>query len=190
MRIICGYNPCRSKRQDNSTSYLQQRRYQIWQHHDHITCPRVKFREDLGKLLKEWRAAGDRLIVCLNANENIYTQALGKILTDPQGLGMIEAVGRYTGKKDRHHILSGSAADQRDLDYPRRNSFQRMYNASRVWHWRPQAIYHRSAHCLTGGTRSTKRTSSSIKTAQYAPTTRHQKIHREPGRKPVATPTN
>jgi hypothetical protein len=39
------------------------------------------------------------LIVCLNANENIYTQALGKLLTDSEGLGMIEAVGRYTGKK-------------------------------------------------------------------------------------------
>ncbi len=98
-RIICGYNPCRSNRQDNGTSYSQQRQYQFWQQQDHITCPRVKFREDLGKLLKEWRAAGDKLIVCLDANENIYTQALGKLLTNPEGLGMIEAVGRYTGKK-------------------------------------------------------------------------------------------
>ena len=39
------------------------------------------------------------MIVCLNANENIYTQALRKLLTDPEGLGMIEAVERYTGKK-------------------------------------------------------------------------------------------
>ena len=98
-RIICGYNPCRSGREAHRTSYNQQRRYQIWQQHDHITCPRVKFREDLGKLLKEWRAAGDRIIVCLDANENIYTQALGKLLTDPEGLGMIEVVGRYTGKR-------------------------------------------------------------------------------------------
>jgi hypothetical protein len=98
-RIICGYNPCQSNRQDNSTSYYQQQRYQIWQQQDYITCPRVKFREDLGKLLKEWRAAGDRLIVCLDANENIYTQALGKLLTDSKGLGMIEAVRRYTGEK-------------------------------------------------------------------------------------------
>jgi len=39
------------------------------------------------------------LIVCLDANENIYTQALGKLLTDSKGLGMIEAVRRYTGEK-------------------------------------------------------------------------------------------
>ena len=37
-RIICGYNPSKSNRQDNSTSYSQQRRHQIWQG-DHITCP-------------------------------------------------------------------------------------------------------------------------------------------------------
>ncbi len=98
-RIICGYDPCQSNQQDNSTSYSQQRRYQIWQQQDYITCPRVKFREDLGKLLKEWRAAGDRLIVCLDTNQNIYTQALGKLLTDSEGLGMIEAVGRYKGEK-------------------------------------------------------------------------------------------
>ena len=38
-------------------------------------------------------------MVCMDANENIYTQALGKMLTDPEGLGMVEAVGAYTGKK-------------------------------------------------------------------------------------------
>ena len=86
-RIICGYNPCKSNHQDNSTSYSQQRWHQIWQG-DHIIRLRVKFREDLGKLLQEWRARGDKLVVCINANENIYTQALG---------GMVEAVGAYTG---------------------------------------------------------------------------------------------
>ena len=41
-RIICGYNPCKSNHQDNSTSYSQQQGHQIWQG-DHIICPRVKF---------------------------------------------------------------------------------------------------------------------------------------------------
>jgi hypothetical protein len=80
-------------------SYAQQWRHQIWHSQDHITCPRIKFREDLGRLLREWRAAGDRLVICLNAKKNIYTQALGKVLTNTKGLGMIEAVGQYTGKK-------------------------------------------------------------------------------------------
>ncbi len=98
-RRICGYNPCQSNHQDNSTSYTQQQRHKIWHSQDYITCPWVKFREDLGKLLKEWRTAGDRLVVCLDVNENIYMQALGKMLTNPEGLGMIEAVGSYMGKK-------------------------------------------------------------------------------------------
>jgi hypothetical protein len=98
-RIICGYNLCQSNRQDNGMSYAQQRRHQIWHSQDHITCPRVKFREDLGKLLKEWRTAGERLAICLDANGNIYMQMLGEMLTNPEGLGMIEAVGSYTGKK-------------------------------------------------------------------------------------------
>ena len=92
-RIVCGYNPCQSNRQDNSTSYAQQWRHQIRHSQDHITCPWVKFREDLGWLLTEWKPAGDRLVVCLDTNENIYTQALGKMLTDPDSLGMIESVG-------------------------------------------------------------------------------------------------
>ncbi len=45
------------------------------------------------------RTAGVRLVVCLDANENIYTQALGKMLTNPEELEMVEAVGSYTGKK-------------------------------------------------------------------------------------------
>ena len=107
-RIICGYDPCRSNRQDNSTSYAQHTRYQIWRSNDHVTCPRVKFREDLGKARKGWRAAGDRLIVCLDANENIYTQALGRMLTDPEGLRMVESVGKYTGKKVGPTYFRGS----------------------------------------------------------------------------------
>ena len=38
-------------------------------------------------------------MVCIDAYENIYTQALGKMLTNPKRLGMVEAVGAYTGKK-------------------------------------------------------------------------------------------
>jgi hypothetical protein len=106
-RITCSYNLCQSNCQDNSTSYAQQWRHQIWHSQDRITCPRVKFREDLGRLLKELRTAGDRLIVCLDTNKNIYMQALGKMLTNPKGLGMIEAVGSYTGKKIGHTYFWG-----------------------------------------------------------------------------------
>jgi hypothetical protein len=53
---------------------------------DAVTCPWVKFREDLIHLLKIWREAGDRIIVCIDANKNIYSKAIGKALTDKGSL--------------------------------------------------------------------------------------------------------
>jgi hypothetical protein len=64
-RIICGYNPCNSRKADSSTSYRQHRQYLIMHKKDAVTCPRVKLREDLIHLLKIWREAGDGIIVCL-----------------------------------------------------------------------------------------------------------------------------
>ncbi len=98
-RIICGYNPCNSRKMDISTSYQQHCRYLIMHKKDAVTCPRVKFREDLIHLLKTWREAGDRIIVCLNANKNIYSKAIGKALMEEGSLEMKEVVGEYTGKK-------------------------------------------------------------------------------------------
>ncbi len=99
MHIVCGYNPCVNRRSDNRTSYQQQRRFLIIHKKDHWTCPRTKFREDLIQLLKTWRAAGDHIIVCLDANEDIYKKAIGKALKEEGVLVMKEVVGSYTGKK-------------------------------------------------------------------------------------------
>ena len=49
--------------------------------------------------LVEWRQQGDRLIVCLDANEDIYKKSIGKALTSPSGLAMTEVVGAFTGKR-------------------------------------------------------------------------------------------
>ncbi len=49
--------------------------------------------------LKKWRDEGDRIIVCLDANENIYRKSIGRSLTDVEGLNMSEVVGDFTGKK-------------------------------------------------------------------------------------------
>ena len=45
-RIICGYNPCKSNHLDNSTSYSQQRRHQIWQG-DHIEVQEAQERQNM-----------------------------------------------------------------------------------------------------------------------------------------------
>ena len=97
-RVICGYNPCYNKKQGTGTSYQQQRRYFITKQKD-TTCPRTKFRQDLVTQLQAWRDKGDRLIVCLDANQHIYKKCIGQALTDSDGLAMVEVVSQFTGKK-------------------------------------------------------------------------------------------
>jgi hypothetical protein len=46
--------------------------------------------------LKEWREDGDRIIFCMDANENTYRGSIGKALTDVNGLAMKEVVREYT----------------------------------------------------------------------------------------------
>ncbi len=70
--IVCGYNSCMNKKTDSSTSYQQQRHFLIMHKQDHMTCPCTKFREDLLHLLNTWREEGYCIIVCLDANKDIY----------------------------------------------------------------------------------------------------------------------
>ena len=49
--------------------------------------------------LKKWHKEGNRLVVCLDANKDIYKKSLGKSLTNRDGLGMLEVVGDFTGTK-------------------------------------------------------------------------------------------
>jgi hypothetical protein len=80
---------------DSSTAYQQHRRYFITKKGD-LTCPRTKFRVDFVAQLKKWREEGDRLIVCLDANEHIYKKSIGQALTNIKGLAMQEVVGAFT----------------------------------------------------------------------------------------------
>jgi hypothetical protein len=52
----------------------------------------------LVELLRKWKEQGDRIIVCMDANEDIYRKSIGKTLTDEEGLNMREVVGDYTGQ--------------------------------------------------------------------------------------------
>ena len=106
-RIVCCYNPCYNAKKGSRTTYQQQRRYFIRVEKDR-TCPRKRFRDDLAKQLAKWREQGERLIVCMDANENIYTKRIGKTLTDAEGLDMEEVVGAFTGKQLGATFFRGS----------------------------------------------------------------------------------
>ena len=49
--------------------------------------------------MTKWREEGNRLVVCLDANKDIYKKSLGKSLTKSDGLRMSEVVGEFTGTK-------------------------------------------------------------------------------------------
>jgi hypothetical protein len=96
-RIVCGYNPCGNDKPNSGTVYHQQRQYWILKRKC-TTCPRIKFRTDLVEMLQKWRDQGDKLVVCMDANEDIYRKSIGKALTSVEGLAMKEVVGSFTGK--------------------------------------------------------------------------------------------
>ena len=94
--FVCCYNPCYNSKVGSHTTYQQHRRYFIRVEKDR-TCPHNLFTEDLGKQLTKWREQGERNLVCMDANENIYTKSIGKMLTCADGLNMVEMVGNFTG---------------------------------------------------------------------------------------------
>ena len=50
------------------------------------TCPRTRFKNDLLEQSRKWREQGDRLIVCMDVNEEIYHKSIGKSLTMSEDL--------------------------------------------------------------------------------------------------------
>jgi hypothetical protein len=75
MHVVCSYNPCENNKLNSGTSYQQQERFLIMFWKD-LTCPRKKFHDDLVEQLKKWRDEDNHLIICLDANENIYRKSI------------------------------------------------------------------------------------------------------------------
>ncbi len=96
--FLCGYNPCGNNKLNSGMSYQQQKRFFVTTHKN-LTCPRKHFHDDLISHLLKWRKEGDRLVVCVDANEHIYKESIGRSLTDWEGLNMREVVGEFTGTK-------------------------------------------------------------------------------------------
>jgi hypothetical protein len=89
--ILCGYAPCYNNRPNSGTTYQQHRRFYI-EHEGQADEPRARFLSDLTSLLKKWKDEGKRIIVCMDANENVYKGIIGRTLTDAAGLDMQETV--------------------------------------------------------------------------------------------------
>jgi hypothetical protein len=94
--ILCGYAPCYNNRANSGTTYQQHQRYFI-EHEGQVDEPRARFLADLTRLLEKWKEEGKRIIVCMDANENVYKGIIGRTLTDTEGLDMVETVSATHG---------------------------------------------------------------------------------------------
>jgi hypothetical protein len=106
-QVVCKYSPCANKKKDSGMVYQQHCRHLINKLKDD-TCPRSRFWEDLLRKMRQWRRAGERFILCLDANKNIYRGELGWELTDLYGLGMKEVMGECTTRRLRATYFRGS----------------------------------------------------------------------------------
>ena len=106
-QVICGFSMCSNKKKGLGTVY-QQHQWHLINKLNVLTCPREWFRKDLLRQIKQWQAAGKGLVLCLDANENIYRAELGWQLMDLHGLGMMEVVGEFTGKQLGAPFFRGS----------------------------------------------------------------------------------
>jgi hypothetical protein len=80
-RLLTVYVPCRSSRRGQSTVMAQQHRHFL-QHGD-TRCPRQILLDDLSALLLTWRQNGERLLVFIDANEDVRRGPFHSLLTGP-----------------------------------------------------------------------------------------------------------
>jgi hypothetical protein len=95
-KIITAYNPCKNKNINSGTTYQQQRRYFITKKKD-LTCPLILFHRHLIKLIKQWRADGDRIVLFMDHNKHTIDGHLGKALADKDGPDLSKAIKLHTG---------------------------------------------------------------------------------------------
>ena len=89
-RILSVYVPCRTSRGSGDLTVMSQQRRQL----DHMRiegCPRNVLLEDVCAKLLEWRQNGERIVVFIDANENMTCGKFHSMLSGPD-LGLREAV--------------------------------------------------------------------------------------------------
>ena len=83
----------------------QQRRY--WRAQGSRLCPRIRFRIDLFSQLQQWRNEGEKLILLLDANENMMSGPLSRALQHPD-LQMYDAIQKRTDSPGPPTFIRGS----------------------------------------------------------------------------------
>ena len=72
-----------------------------------LTCPNKLFRKHLVHQLKKWHLGGDRIVLFMDHNKHTYDGPLGRVLSDPGGLALQEAVLQHTGRRTGATFFQG-----------------------------------------------------------------------------------
>ncbi len=107
--LIMAYNPCKNKNVNSGTSYQQQQRFFIMKKKD-LTCLLTLFYQHLTTLIRKWRAAGERIVLFMDHNEHGYDNALGKALSDREGLNLNKVILKHTKLQNCGNVLLGLQA--------------------------------------------------------------------------------
>jgi hypothetical protein len=102
--------------------------------------PLDKVQGRLGLPITAVAQRGDRLIVCLDANEDIYKKSLWKSLTNIDGLAMKEVVGEFTGTPVGATFFPGIQANQWGLGNFGHHGVQHLHHAGGLRHQGPPAL--------------------------------------------------
>jgi len=89
-RIVSIYVPCKASRSSGDLTVMNQHR-RYFDAQDIPGCPRQLLMEDIRACLLLWRQAGERLVVFIDANENMTNGPFHHMFVHPE-LGMREAV--------------------------------------------------------------------------------------------------
>ncbi len=106
-RLITAYNPCKKKNVNSGTSYQQQRRYFNMKNKD-LTCPLTLFRQHFTTAIRKWRAAGERIVLFMDHNKHVCNSALGKAISNREGLNISKVILKYTGSQTGATFFHGS----------------------------------------------------------------------------------
>lgn len=77
-RIVSVYNPVQSRNGKGHTVWEQHQRF--YQRNGDFLNPSEIFQTDLLELIRPWREAGDKVIIGMDANQNVYSGKLARAL--------------------------------------------------------------------------------------------------------------
>ena len=102
-RLVVAYSTGTQTPRGLSTIYQQQLAY--IRNKGLNTTPAALLRRDLRQVLKQWIKEGDRIALCVDCNEHVYS---GKLASMLQGIGMIERSQEWWSHHEPNTFISGT----------------------------------------------------------------------------------